>query len=384
MVQQISQRESEFKKALQKAEREIMGSFAFKKEVTNGSKAHTTMSETITLDNDYVVMQYLTEFQGADLSHIEHKLRNINPTFSTEQAYMRDLQMTVDENYLNSILFNMFYNKKTYSLTEALLEMMPEDFVAGAPLVRALMNTSVFNFLFPELEKTYGKNQQLDFRCAFNKDFLEKGELKQSQLSQIYFREGNRIEADLHFGCTMYVYKSYDYGDDPMMQLMNLFNSLSFDHENPNWLKDHSFFVSMSTDVEFDFGPNAKRMNLPLTQFLGDFASILPLDELSPYEGLPIVVGKLLKFNPIIKELKVFDGDKELFNEADSLNNKIQNIREFKGNKEYKMLSDFMFGQGMPIAPFPDVEPCLGLEARDSTMTIKEGYAVLAFDYDVS
>ena len=35
------------------------------------------------------------------------------------------------------------------------------------------------------------------------------------------------------------------------------------------------------------------------------------------------------------------------------------------------------------MVPFPDVARCLGLVARDSTMKIKEGYAVLAFDYNV-
>jgi len=35
------------------------------------------------------------------------------------------------------------------------------------------------------------------------------------------------------------------------------------------------------------------------------------------------------------------------------------------------------------MVPFPDVARCLGLTAKDSTMKIKEGYAILAFDYNV-
>lgn len=37
----------------------------------------------------------------------------------------------------------------------------------------------------------------------------------------------------------------------------------------------------------------------------------------------------------------------------------------------------------MPLAPFPIIEACLGLSPKDSSMAIKDGYAVLAFDYSV-
>ena len=35
------------------------------------------------------------------------------------------------------------------------------------------------------------------------------------------------------------------------------------------------------------------------------------------------------------------------------------------------------------MVPFPDVERCLGLLAKDSTMKIHDGYAIMAFDYTV-
>ena len=37
----------------------------------------------------------------------------------------------------------------------------------------------------------------------------------------------------------------------------------------------------------------------------------------------------------------------------------------------------------MPVAPYPDIEDCLGVKPKDSHMTIKEGYAVMSFDYNV-
>ena len=47
------------------------------------------------------------------------------------------------------------------------------------------------------------------------------------------------------------------------------------------------------------------------------------------------------------------------------------------------MVSETLFNQGLPMVPFPDVARCLGLTAKDSTMKIKEGYAIMAFDYSV-
>ena len=35
------------------------------------------------------------------------------------------------------------------------------------------------------------------------------------------------------------------------------------------------------------------------------------------------------------------------------------------------------------MVPFPDMARCLGLTAKDSTMKIKDGYAIMAFDYSV-
>jgi len=44
---------------------------------------------------------------------------------------------------------------------------------------------------------------------------------------------------------------------------------------------------------------------------------------------------------------------------------------------------DFVFGQTIPVAPFPETETCLGLQSKDSEMKIVEGYAIIAYDYNV-
>jgi hypothetical protein len=47
-----------------------MSSFAFKKEFLTGGAAHSSLSETMSLDADHVISSYLTEFEGPDLKQI--------------------------------------------------------------------------------------------------------------------------------------------------------------------------------------------------------------------------------------------------------------------------------------------------------------------------
>jgi hypothetical protein len=49
---------------------------------------------------------------------------------------------------------------------------------------------------------------------------------------------------------------------------------------------------------------------------MGDYADILPFDEINTFEGAPAVFGKLLSFTPTVNELKVFEGDREQFDDA--------------------------------------------------------------------
>lgn len=70
--------------------------------------------------------------------------------------------------------------------------------------------------------------------------------------------------------------------------------------------------------------------------------------------------------------------------EAHILNSLIQDGKNLYSNSGFKTLYETIFGKGgMPIAPFPNVENCLGLTAKDSSMEFKDGYAILAFDYHV-
>jgi len=126
-----------------------MATFAFKKdiklndaigEVLGSKKAHSSLSEQMKLEDDHIIINYTTEFEGADLRDTSRSMRSINPKFSDEPEHQRDVQVVIDENQINYYLFSMFYADKPFSLTEKLLEMMPEWMEPGAFLIHAVMN----------------------------------------------------------------------------------------------------------------------------------------------------------------------------------------------------------------------------------------------------
>ena len=127
-----------------------MSSFAFQTKVPmTEATATSSLSETMNLKGDHVLVNYLTEFEGKDMSDLAKSMRNIKPKFSDDQSFLRDVQVTVDENYINHLLFQMFYKQKTYSATEALISILPDNFIGGTAAVKAVMNTQVWSFLFP-------------------------------------------------------------------------------------------------------------------------------------------------------------------------------------------------------------------------------------------
>lgn len=91
MTESLSEREKDFKLQMQISERQIMQSFAFKKEITNNAAAHSTLSETMALDDDHLLISYQTEFEGKDLDPIKKKLRRINPSYSNDAKFMKDV-----------------------------------------------------------------------------------------------------------------------------------------------------------------------------------------------------------------------------------------------------------------------------------------------------
>merc|ERR1712086_412985 len=98
--------------------------------------------------------------------------------------------------------------------------------------------------------------------------------------------------------------------------------------------------------------------------------------------SMPYIYGRIVDFTPRIKELNIKTNGELDKREGDTLNNFISNIKSKMDLPAIKMITGF-FNQGVPMVPFPNVQRCLGMKPKDSHMVIKEGYAVLAYDYQV-
>jgi len=59
------------------------------------------------------------------------------------------------------------------------------------------------------------KSTQVDLRCGSGKKFLGEGGLKQNVQSTFKFKEGNQIEIETHFGCTLYTFEK-EAADGPL------------------------------------------------------------------------------------------------------------------------------------------------------------------------
>lgn len=102
-------------------------------------------------------------------------------------------------------------------------------------------------------------------------------------------------------------------------------------------------------------------------------------------EHVPLIFGRITQFEPNVHEVKMFKGSTELRDEAQSLNKAIMDMRthEFWENPYLQPFLELFFGHTIPVAPFPQVEGCLGLRPKDSQISISDGVAAMSFDYKV-
>jgi hypothetical protein len=54
---------------------------------------------------------------------------------------------------------------------------------------------------------------------------LKEGDLSENTVSQVFFRDNNLVEADLHFGCSIYGFN----GGNDLEQIMDFFTQLATD-----------------------------------------------------------------------------------------------------------------------------------------------------------
>lgn len=184
-------------------------------------------------------------------------MRQVTPKFDESGKFAKDVQVALDENYLNFMLFTMFYDDKPFSLTEKIIEMLPSGFEMAGTAVKALLNTNVVGQFMPTILDEFGAGKRVDLRCGFNKDYLAQAHMQDISLSQVHFRKGNRIDMDLHFGCAVYVYMQDNADGNEIAQLFNMIAAVNTDLDSDAWRSYRSFFVSTSAELELDLSESA-------------------------------------------------------------------------------------------------------------------------------
>ena len=126
------------------------------------------------------------------------------PTFSNENEFRKDLQITFDENLINNHLVALFNSKKVYSLMEAIMELTPDNMKNLVKMASNFFTTTIFAPIFPGLKEEMGPMKKIDIRCGFSKQFLN-GKIDEINIPQICFKDKHKIVFNFNVGCAFFV-----------------------------------------------------------------------------------------------------------------------------------------------------------------------------------
>jgi len=85
-----------------------------------------------------------------------------------------------------------------------------------------------------------------------------------------------------------------------------------------------------------------------------------------------------------IDEFHVYKGDSEVKSERQWYQNKLVLLKDRINESSLgSVFTNELFPKGIPISPFPGIQKCMGLTVQDLEFEIMEGFARLAYDFDV-
>ena len=90
-----------------------------------------------------------------------------------------------------------------------------------------------------------GMHKKLDIRCGFSKQFLDE-KLDDINISQIWFKEGNRIEWNLNYGCGVFVNPKSSSSPLEILKVLE-------DSNSADYVPWRSFFYKLSGYSTFEF-----------------------------------------------------------------------------------------------------------------------------------
>lgn len=215
-----------------------------------------------------------------------------------------------------------------------------------------------------------------------NKKYLQDAQLDDAYVSQVFFRDGNKMDMDLHFGCGVYVFnnKAAD-----LEQLMEFFTQLSSDQDDERWELHRSTFISVSNQIEWSFHDSYIPVSNPISDMM--LSMVSESDKERQHQTLkkqfPYIIGKVEKFTPTFHQVKVMK-DGEVEGDGTNFLNKAFNRLNGKIEESNIQWVIDIFNRGIPVVSFPNIQRCLGMENKDAVLEIKEGYATIGYDYSVS
>ncbi len=177
---------------------------------------NSSLAEPMEIKGDYIHAVFVNEFDGLDHAEFEKPLRKIDSTFSQENKFRKDVQVVFDENVVNHQFLGLFYKVNMLSVTEQLMKLVPDNFIAFGKIASGFFTTTVFSHLFPDMLDEFNLNQKVDIRCGFSPSFLS-GKIDDIYISQVQFNEGNRVKYSFHFGCGLFVHNTSE--ENPFMIL---------------------------------------------------------------------------------------------------------------------------------------------------------------------
>lgn len=123
----------------------------------------------MSVKGDFVNMAWTTEFSGNDLSGVKSSFRDIRPAgFNEADRFQKDVQIVVDENYINYFLFTLIYEEKPFSAIEA-IEKLAKGNQMVLMAMRIILNTNVIGVFMPEIKEEHGNGKVVDLKCGMNK-----------------------------------------------------------------------------------------------------------------------------------------------------------------------------------------------------------------------
>ncbi len=173
---------------------------------------NNSLAESMKISGDHLYTSFLNEFDHQMDSDFEERLVNVNPRFSEENDFKKDVQLTFDENVINNQFQALFNSNRVFSLQETVIGWLPANLQTYAKVLSTFFSTVSFSRFFPSLQQEHGLNRRLDIRCGFSKQFLN-GKLTEKHTSQIWFKEGNNVEFTFNFGCGIF---TGPIGDNPL------------------------------------------------------------------------------------------------------------------------------------------------------------------------